>query len=222
VLCPCGHGLHELFPQVHMKLIKRYSNRKLYDTERSSYVTLEEISQMVRDGSELRIVDNKSGEDITSVTLAQIVFEQEKKDKRTLPMQALRDMIRSPSDFISRLSRDVTDIREDAMSQVEKVKRTAAQQQAEVVAPVREFFDSIPRALEEVQARIDLRIGESFEQLKHLPETVDQVKRLKAEVARLQKKLSDADRRAKNDRAEFDIQLRRLDARLKALETKPK
>jgi polyhydroxyalkanoate synthesis repressor PhaR len=205
-----------------MKLIKRYSNRKLYDTERSSYVTLEEISQMVRDGSELRIVDNKSGEDITSVTLAQIVFEQEKKDKRTLPMQALRDMIRSPSDFISRLSRDVTDIREDAMSQVEKVKRTAAQQQAEVVAPVREFFDSIPRALEEVQARIDLRIGESFEQLKHLPETVDQVKRLKAEVARLQKKLSDADRRAKNDRAEFDIQLRRLDLRLKALETKPK
>ena len=205
-----------------MKLIKRYSNRKLYDTERSSYVTLEEISQMVRDGSELRIVDNKSGEDITSVTLAQIVFEQEKKDKRTLPMQALRDMIRSPSDFISRLSRDVTDMREDAKTQVEKVKRTAAQQQAEVVAPVREFFDSIPRALEEVQARIDLRIGESFEQLKHLPETVDQVKRLKAEVARLQKKLSDADRRAKNDRAEFDIQLRRLDIRLKALETKPK
>jgi polyhydroxyalkanoate synthesis repressor PhaR len=205
-----------------MKLIKRYSNRKLYDTERSSYVTLEEISQMVREGAELRIVDNKSGEDITSVTLAQIVFEQEKKDKRTLPMQALRDMIRSPSDFISRLSRDVTDMREDAMTQVEKVKRTAAQQQAEVVAPVREFFDSIPRALEEVQARIDLRIGESFEQLKHLPETVDQVKRLKAEVARLQKKLTDADRRAKNDRAEFDIQLRRLDARLKALETKPK
>jgi polyhydroxyalkanoate synthesis repressor PhaR len=205
-----------------MKLIKRYSNRKLYDTERSSYVTLEEISQMVRDGSELRIVDNKSGEDITSVTLAQIVFEQEKKDKRTLPMQALRDMIRSPSDFISRLSRDVSDMREDAMTQVEKVKRTAAQQQAEVVAPVREFLDSIPRALEEVQARIDLRIGESFEQLKHLPETVDQVKRLKAEVARLQKKLSDADRRAKNDRAEFDIQLRRLDIRLKALETKPK
>ena len=205
-----------------MKLIKRYSNRKLYDTERSSYVTLEEISQMVRDGSELRIVDNKSGEDITSVTLAQIVFEQEKKDKRTLPMQALRDMIRSPSDFISRLSRDVSDMREDAMTQVEKVKRTAAQQQAEVVAPVREFLDSIPRALEEVQARIDLRIGESFEQLKHLPETVDQVKRLKAEVARLQKKLSDADRRAKNDRAEFDIQLRRLDIRLKALEAKPK
>jgi polyhydroxyalkanoate synthesis repressor PhaR len=205
-----------------MKLIKRYSNRKLYDTERSSYVTLEEISQMVRDGSELRIVDNKSGEDITSVTLAQIVFEQEKKDKRTLPMQALRDMIRSPSDFISRLSRDVSDMREDAKSQVEKVKRTAAQQQADVVAPVREFLDSIPRALEEVQARIDLRIGESFEQLKHLPETVDQVKRLKAEVARRQKKLSDADRRAKNDRAEFDIQLRRLDIRLKALETKPK
>lgn len=205
-----------------MKLIKRYSNRKLYDTERSSYVTLEEISQMVREGAELRIVDNKSGEDITSVTLAQIVFEQEKKDKRTLPMQALRDMIRSPSDFISRISRDVTDMREDAKSQVEKVKRTAAQQQAEVVAPVREFLDSIPRALEEVQARIDLRIGESFEQLKHLPETVEQVKRLKGEVARLQKKVAETERRAKSEREERDAQLRRLEARIKALETRAK
>ena len=205
-----------------MKLIKRYSNRKLYDTERSSYVTLEEISQMVREGAELRIVDNKSGEDITSVTLAQIVFEQEKKDKRTLPMQALRDMIRSPSDFISRISRDVTDMREDAKSQVEKVKRTAAQQQAEVVAPVREFLDSIPRALEEVQARIDLRIGESFEQLKHLPETVEQVKRLKVEVARLQKKLGESERRAKVAADEREAQIRRLEARLKALEARLK
>lgn len=205
-----------------MKLIKRYSNRKLYDTERSSYVTLEEISQMVREGAELRIVDNKSGEDITSVTLAQIVFEQEKKDKRTLPMQALRDMIRSPSDFISRISRDVTDMREDAKSQVEKVKRTAAQQQAEVVAPVREFLDSIPRALEEVQARIDLRIGESFEQLKHLPETVEQVKRLKVEVARLQKKVSESERRAKVAADERESQIRRLEARLKALEARLK
>lgn len=205
-----------------MKLIKRYSNRKLYDTERSSYVTLEEISHMVREGAELRIVDNKSGEDITSVTLAQIVFEQEKKDKRTLPMQALRDMIRSPSDFISRISRDVTDMREDAKSQVEKVKRTAAQQQAEVVAPVREFLDSIPRALEEVQARIDLRIGESFEQLKHLPETVEQVKRLKVEVARLQKKLGESERRAKVAADERESQIRRLEARLKALESRLK
>lgn len=205
-----------------MKLIKRYSNRKLYDTERSSYVTLEEISQMVREGAELRIVDNKSGEDITSVTLAQIVFEQEKKDKRTLPMQALRDMIRSPSDFISRLSRDVTDMREDAKTQVEKVKRTAVQQQAEVVAPVREFLDSIPRALEEVQARIDLRIGESFEQLKHLPETVEQVKQLKGEVSRLQKKLAESERRAKADREASAAQLRRLEARLKALEGRPR
>ena len=205
-----------------MKLIKRYSNRKLYDTERSSYVTLEEISHMVREGAELRIVDNKSGEDITSVTLAQIVFEQEKKDKRTLPMQALRDMIRSPSDFISRISRDVTDMREDAKSQVEKVKRTAAQQQAEVVAPVREFLDSIPRALEEVQARIDLRIGESFEQLKHLPETVEQVKRLKLEVARLQKKVSESERRTKVAADERESQIRRLEARLKALEARLK
>ena len=54
-----------------MKTIKRYANRKLYDTERSSYVTLDEIAEMVRTGEDLEIVDQKTGEDLTSVTLTQ-------------------------------------------------------------------------------------------------------------------------------------------------------
>ena len=58
------------------KVIKRYANRKLYDTEQSTYVTLDEIEQMIKDGEELKIIDNKSKEDITHVTLAQILFER--------------------------------------------------------------------------------------------------------------------------------------------------
>ena len=60
------------------KIVKRYANRKLYDTERSCYVTLDDISQMIKAGDEVRVIDNKSGEDLTSVTLAQIIFETEK------------------------------------------------------------------------------------------------------------------------------------------------
>ena len=63
-----------------MKLIKRYTNRKLYDTERSSYVTLDEIAGMVREGDEVRIVDNKSGEDLTRTILLSIIIEQEQAD----------------------------------------------------------------------------------------------------------------------------------------------
>ncbi len=60
-------------------LIKKYANRKLYDTKTSHYVTLEDISELVRDGAEIQVVDRESGRDITSVTLAQIVTSEEKR-----------------------------------------------------------------------------------------------------------------------------------------------
>ena len=57
------------------KVIKRYANRKLYDTERSCYVTLDEISQMIKEGDDVKVVDNKTKDDLTAVTLAQIIVE---------------------------------------------------------------------------------------------------------------------------------------------------
>ena len=57
------------------KVIKRYTNRKLYDTVESRYVTLDEIAQMIKAGAEVKIIDNRTKEDLTSVTLAQIIFE---------------------------------------------------------------------------------------------------------------------------------------------------
>ena len=73
-------------------VIKRYSNRKLYDTQESRYVTLEEIEEMIRAGKEIAVVDAASGEDLTSVTLAQIIFEEEKKTPR-LTVAGLRKII---------------------------------------------------------------------------------------------------------------------------------
>ena len=70
------------------RVIKRYANRKLYDTQHSCYVTLEQIAQMIRDGEDVRIIDNNSKEDLTSVTLAQIIFEEEKK-RRLLRLIAI-------------------------------------------------------------------------------------------------------------------------------------
>jgi polyhydroxyalkanoate synthesis repressor PhaR len=66
-------------------VIKRYSNRKLYDTQESRYVTLEEIEEMVRGGREIAVVDASSGEDLTSVTLTQIILENERAHRTALP-----------------------------------------------------------------------------------------------------------------------------------------
>ena len=65
-------------------VIKRYSNRKLYDTQESRYVTLEEIEEMIRAGREISVVDAASGEDLTSVTLTRIILENERNPERTV------------------------------------------------------------------------------------------------------------------------------------------
>src|SRR5215470_19005274 len=76
------------------KIVKRYSNRKLYDTERSKYVTLDEIAKMIKAGEEVTIIDNETKEDLTSVTLTQIIFEEEKRESR-MPLGMLRNLIQT-------------------------------------------------------------------------------------------------------------------------------
>lgn len=75
------------------RVIKRYSNRKLYDTKDSRYVTLQQIGEMVRAGEEVQIIDNATKEDKTEVTLALIISEDLKTQPRSVPLGTLRDLI---------------------------------------------------------------------------------------------------------------------------------
>jgi len=82
-------------------IIKKYANRRLYNTSKSSYVTLEHLSQMVRDGEDFEVKDAKSGDDITRGVLAQIIFEEESKDgPNMLPANFLRSLIRLYGDTL--------------------------------------------------------------------------------------------------------------------------
>lgn len=80
------------------RIIKRYSNRKLYDTKGSSYVTLLQIAEMVRAGEEVQIIDNATKEDKTDVTLALIISEELKSTPRGIPLGTLKDLIRQRSE----------------------------------------------------------------------------------------------------------------------------
>lgn len=74
--------------------IKKYANRRLYDTRRSSYITLDDLADMVREGREFRVVDAKSDEDITHAVLTQIIMEEEQRGGQTmLPTSFLRQLI---------------------------------------------------------------------------------------------------------------------------------
>jgi polyhydroxyalkanoate synthesis repressor PhaR len=76
-------------------LIKRYASRRLYNTESSDYVTLEEIAGFIRGGRDVKIVDLKSGEDLTRSYLLQIISEHESKGETVLPVNILTDIVRS-------------------------------------------------------------------------------------------------------------------------------
>ncbi len=76
-------------------LIKRYASRRLYNTETSDYVTLEDIAGFIRDGRDVQIVDLKSGDDLTRQYLLQIVAEHESRGENVLPLDVLTDLVRS-------------------------------------------------------------------------------------------------------------------------------
>lgn len=84
-------------PSENTITIKRYSNRRLYDTHKSQYVNLEKIAEMVRKGQRLQVIDTPSGDDVTNVVLTQIILEEQKDQKEGLPLELLFQLVRRSS-----------------------------------------------------------------------------------------------------------------------------
>ncbi|MBI5610094.1 MAG: polyhydroxyalkanoate synthesis regulator DNA-binding domain-containing protein [Deltaproteobacteria bacterium] len=102
------------------RVIKRYANRKMYDTSRSCYVTLEEVAEMVRDGHEVQVIDNKSKADLTEVTLTQALLDSERKRRGTVPLVGLRTLIAQGNDFLQKkVAQPVVRARDEAERTVE-------------------------------------------------------------------------------------------------------
>src|SRR3954447_22613293 len=81
-------------------IIKKYANRRLYNTQTSSYVTLDHLCEMVKEGMDFEVRDARTGEDITRSVLTQIIFEEENKGQNLLPIRFLRQLIRMYGDSL--------------------------------------------------------------------------------------------------------------------------
>jgi polyhydroxyalkanoate synthesis repressor PhaR len=150
------------------RIIKRYANRKLYDTEHSRYVTLDQISEMIRNGDDVKIVDNKTKEDLTTVTLAQIIFEEEKKQRSFLPLAAMRNIIQSGGQWFAEAQRrvqsilpgkrkdDATDDAEPEVESAETTDENALKKRS--LASLREWVDHSKQRLDEWQKQVDTKI----------------------------------------------------------------
>jgi len=91
-----------------MPVIKRYPNRKLYDTTAKQYISLEGITDLIRRGEDVQVVDHATGEDLTTLILTQIIVEQEKQQSGFLPRPVLTGLIQSGGATLSNLRRSLT------------------------------------------------------------------------------------------------------------------
>ncbi len=91
-----------------MPVIKRYPNRKLYDTDAKRYITLDGIAELIRKGEEVQVIDHTTDEDLTAVTLTQIIFEQEKKKGGFLPTSVLTSLVQAGGETVNTLRRSLT------------------------------------------------------------------------------------------------------------------
>jgi polyhydroxyalkanoate synthesis repressor PhaR len=183
------------------RIIKRYANRKLYDTEHSRYVTLDQISEMIRNGDDVKIVDNKTKEDLTTVTLAQIIFEEEKKQRSFLPLGAMRNIIQSGGEWFAEAQRRVQSIlpgkkREDGTPEPDPLPpidetEDAAKKRSLLV--LREWVEHSKNRLDEWQRQVDARVRGTIETVQHavnpLAGVHKDVKALTERIAELESKL---------------------------------
>jgi polyhydroxyalkanoate synthesis repressor PhaR len=180
------------------RIIKRYQNRKLYDTEASAYVTLDDIAGMIKDGLDLRVIDNKSKKDLTSLTLTQIVFEEEKKHKSILPLAALRRIIASGGESISEFVdrhlvpglNSFTHARREMDRYVNRLVKKGRLDPEEGRHLVQDLMTGGQKGIEEAYSRVDARVAEVLELLRSVATLSKEVARLEDRVEELEAELA--------------------------------
>ena len=104
-------------------VIKKYANRRLYNTQTSSYVTLDHLAHMVKEGTEFEVRDARTGEDITRSVLTQIIFEEEAKGQSLLPIKFLRQLIRFYGDSLQSFVPGYLDMSRDGFAKNQEQMR---------------------------------------------------------------------------------------------------
>lgn len=188
-------------------IIKKYANRRLYHTGTSTYVTLEDLGHMVRAGEDFVVTDAKTGEDITRTVLTQIIFEQENKEgtQNMLPVAFLRQLIRLYGDSMQSL---VPPYLEYSMETLVREQQKLREQMTQTFGPktfqalddqvrtnmalfadAMRMFSPFPAVRAEAMKRHTER-AEAHEAAAPTPESADEIRRLKAQMAEMEAKIS--------------------------------
>jgi polyhydroxyalkanoate synthesis repressor PhaR len=172
-------------PDRPRRIIKRYSNRKLYDTKDSKYVTLIQIAEMVRSGEEVQIIDNNTKDDLTEITLAQIIYEEQKAHSRNVPLQTLKELIHSRTEKV------LENLREGPIGRLIPGGVKGSEEKVEVAQKEGKptLVDQAKEKLEEVQHQLDERIKAILVGFRPLEQLQQEVRRLNERLEEIERKL---------------------------------
>jgi polyhydroxyalkanoate synthesis repressor PhaR len=184
----------EASPTLERRIIKRYSNRKLYDTKDSRYVTLLQIAEMIRANEDVQIIDNATKEDKTDVTLALIISEELKARPRGIPLATLKALIRQRSEKI------LTHLRENPIRRL--MSKEHPEEAGEGVQPPLEAEEDdvtaaetqqkgLRATLEQWQHTIDERIRAVLPNFSTIRELQSELKRVSDRLTAIEKRLGE-------------------------------
>jgi len=178
------------------RVVKRYSNRKLYDTRESRYVTLLQIAEMVRAGEEVQIIDNATKDDLTEVTLAQIIYEEQKQHSRSVPLATLRDLIHQ------RGERLITQLREGPLGRLLPAddKDKKAEDVAKVASPDEHgtYGGTPPKDEKKEEGEKKGLFKELDERIRSALASFSPFQQMQSEVARLKERIEELESRLRS------------------------
>lgn len=169
-----------------IKVIKRYENRKLYDTGESRYVTLEDIARLLRDNQDVKVVDNKTGEDLTSITLAQILFEEEKRRKSLLPLVTFKRIIQYGGESLQELLERVFSLGPETGKHIKGAFQARKGSARRLVTDV---VSLTAQGIDDFQKKIDGKMAEALEKIMIVPRLFSRLQSLEKRVIELEKKV---------------------------------
>ena len=159
------------------RLVKRYGNRKLYDTSESRYVTLEEIGRWVKAGEEVKILENDTGEDLTAVTFAQIILEEERRKSGLLSLRMLREIIQHGEAALQGLAATVDRGMEVIRSAPERAGRRVQE------------LTQVGERLGQLQRVVDETVRRSVERVTAFPGFAKELRRIERSIRALEARI---------------------------------
>jgi polyhydroxyalkanoate synthesis repressor PhaR len=160
------------------RLVKRYGNRKLYDTSESRYVTLDEIGRWVKAGEDVKILENDTGEDLTAVTFAQIILEEERRKSGLLSLPVLRDIIQHGEAALQNLTATV----DRGMEAIRSVPERASRRVQEIT--------QVAERLGQLQHTLDDTVRRSVERVTALPAFQKEMRRIERSIRALEARIA--------------------------------